>query len=405
MKSVITSVRPSQNTLTMPQRITLFLAVSVFLHVLFFLFFVRFLPALPVLDLKPKHVIEVTLITEKHKTPPKTVHPPRHKTIVRATPKAASGHKSAQHRVAVHPSLGKKQVVRHTTPHPKPKAVPKPIVIKHATIKPERSKLQSLTPLHSDKKNDPAEAVKKLPPKNTNTDVTNPLPHSDPADKAPPGKQTDPAGEGTTGTGTGDTGDKTGDSGGQGNGYGPFGIGNGNGEGPRHIVFVIDVSGSMVSRIERVKSEMSKSLDGLEPGESFTMLAFGDRVQTYDASLEDATPANVAQAKYWLSTLTLQEGTDLQAGLYQALDTDGVNVIVVMTDGVPTEGETDFDKIAKNIRKRNKHIGARIYTVAMIGKNPDGTDDSFEAAKLLQRLAKDSHGDYALHEVGTATPD
>lgn len=173
----------------------------------------------------------------------------------------------------------------------------------------------------------------------------------------------------------------------------------------RHIVYVIDVSGSMVSRIERVKDEMRKSLDGMQPGESFTILAFGDTVQPYDTSLEAASPANIAQAKSWLSTLTLQEGTDLQSGLYQALDTDGVNVVIVMTDGVPTEGEQDFDKIAKNIRNKNKRINARIFTVGMVGKNPDGTDDSFEATKLLKRLAKDSGGSFALRTVGVATPD
>jgi len=226
-----------------------------------------------------------------------------------------------------------------------------------------------------------------------------------PADNAPKGEQTVPAGEGNSGIGTGDTGDTTGDSGGNGNGYAPFGIGNGTGEGPRHIVYVIDVSGSMVSRIDKVKAEMRKSLSGLQSGESFTIMAFGDEVRTYDPALEDATPENIAQAKRWLSTLTLQEGTDLQAGLDQALDTDGVNVIIVMTDGVPTEGETDFDKIAKNIRNRNKHIGARIFTVGMVGKNPDGTDDSFEATKLLRRLAKDSGGGFDLRTVGLAMPE
>jgi len=335
------------------------------------------------------------------------VHPPHRVIVAQATPKAPSSHRSALHKPAVHPSQGKKQIVKHTTPHPVPKARPKVVMVKHVVVKPVAAQPSAPKIIAAAPAPSPI-TVPVAPPTPAPQPPLAPQPpvQAPPQpDNAPQGPQTAPAGEGSKGVGTGDTGDTTGDSGGAGNGYGPFGLGNGTGEGLRHIVYVIDVSGSMVSRIERVKDEMRKSLSGMLSGESFTILAFGDRVQSYDTALEPATKENITQAKTWLSTLTLQEGTDLQSGLYAALDTDGVNVIILMTDGVPTEGETDFDKIAKDIKKKNHNIKARIYTVGMVGKNPDGTDDSFEATKLLQRLSKDSDGEFELRTVGVATPD
>ncbi|MDQ2686497.1 MAG: VWA domain-containing protein [Armatimonadota bacterium] len=195
----------------------------------------------------------------------------------------------------------------------------------------------------------------------------------------------------------------TGNGTGSGSGGGPFGMGTGSGEGPRHIVYVLDISGSMTSRIDRAREELRASLAGLQPGESFNIITFSDDVHAFDRRLDPATPAMVRRASDFLDTLQVTGGTNLDDALARALTMRGVNVVFVMTDGVPTEGETNFRKIARNARALNGNH-ARIYTVGLVGKNPDGTDDSFEAADLLKQISRDSGGVSKIVPLGVAMP-
>ena len=87
----------------------------------------------------------------------------------------------------------------------------------------------------------------------------------------------------------------------------------------------------------------------------------------------------------------------------KALALPEVNEVILLTDGVPTEGETDFKALAREIRRMNPSH-ARISAVGMVGKNPDGTDDSFEATQLLQQIAHDSGGTSKVVTVGVASP-
>lgn len=185
----------------------------------------------------------------------------------------------------------------------------------------------------------------------------------------------------------------------------PFGIGKGiAGDGtPRHVVYVLDTSGSMRSRIDRAEAELRRALDGLRPGERFNIVAFSDTVRSFDSGMVSATPDTVQQASNYLDTLQARGGTNLEAAMLRALTRPGVNEIVLLTDGVPTDGETDFKALAREFRQLNSSH-ARISAVGLVGRNPDGTDDSFEAARLLQQIADDSGGTSKLVTLGVATP-
>ncbi|WP_123580611.1 VWA domain-containing protein [Abditibacterium utsteinense] len=199
------------------------------------------------------------------------------------------------------------------------------------------------------------------------------------------------------GSGGGGGGGGGGNSGGGGSG-GPFGIGGGAGEGPRHIVYVLDISRSMEPRIERARRELSDALAGLQPQESFNIVAFYGRFQLFKQKLLDVNPQNIAQAGAFLDSLRLDNGTNLERAMEKALGTRGVNVVVVITDGVPTYGEQDFDKLARRVRQLNKSK-ARIFTVGLVGKDPEGIDQTFEATRLLQQIAKESGGEFRLASV------
>ena len=185
----------------------------------------------------------------------------------------------------------------------------------------------------------------------------------------------------------------------------PFGVGKGlaGDGGPRHVVYVLDISGSMVSRITRADAEIRKALAGLRPDETFDIIAFNSDVQSFNTELSPATPGMVRQASVFLSTLQVTDGTNLEGAMTAALALPDVNEVVLLTDGVPTIGEQDFSKLARLIHRRN-HSRARISTVGMVGRNPDGTDDSFEAAHLLQQIAEDSGGASKIVPLGVATP-
>ena len=43
--------------------------------------------------------------------------------------------------------------------------------------------------------------------------------------------------------------------------------------------------------------------------------------------------------------------------------------------------------------------------MGLVGKNPDGSDDSFEAARLLKQLARESGGASRLVSLGRAERD
>lgn len=159
----------------------------------------------------------------------------------------------------------------------------------------------------------------------------------------------------------------------------------------------------MTSRITQARQEISHAIDTLQPGETFDVLAFCQDTQTFSDGLVPATAANENEAKRFLNRIELGPGTNLEAALRQSLAMPDVNVIVLVTDGVPTVGEQNWKKLERMARQENA-AGAKIYTVGLVGKNPDGTDDSFEATKLLETISKDSGGQNKTYTLGVATP-
>lgn len=199
------------------------------------------------------------------------------------------------------------------------------------------------------------------------------------------------------------------DQGGNGNGSGggPFEVGAQAGEGPRRIVYILDVSFSMEPRLERAKEELNDALTGLQADESFNIIAFYGNVRPFDEKLVAATPANIAGGRAFIDSLRVGRYTNLELAFEKAFAAPGVNVVVLITDGVPTYGlgspdfsQTDkidisanFGELAGRVRQLNRS-GARIYTVGIASKNPDGTPAIFEASGLLQRIATESGGTF-----------
>ena len=155
----------------------------------------------------------------------------------------------------------------------------------------------------------------------------------------------------------------------------------------------------METRIERAQQVLRAALKNLVPGESFGIVAFDERAYPFTAQLLPATPANIARAEVFLNDLKLDvqkhrtNGTNLQLALRRALQTRDVNVVVVITDGEPTIGETNATTIARKARGQNKYK-ARIDAVGWVGMGADGTPETFGASALLKQIARESGGEY-----------
>ncbi|HEY0076074.1 MAG TPA: VWA domain-containing protein, partial [Abditibacteriaceae bacterium] len=186
----------------------------------------------------------------------------------------------------------------------------------------------------------------------------------------------------------------------------PFGLGDGGGggQGPRRIVYVIDVSLSMQPRLARAKQELRDALKTLQSNELFNIVSFYGKAWPLSKKLLPATPQNLAQGQKFITALRLNKGTNLENAMQNALASADVNVVVVITDGVPTYGETDFSRLAARIRNLNRGR-ARIFTIGLVGKDPDGTDQSFEASQLLEQVARENNGDYRQVALGEVTPE
>ena len=182
---------------------------------------------------------------------------------------------------------------------------------------------------------------------------------------------------------------------------GPFGIGVGLpwSDAPRHVVYVLDVSGSMKTRIRRADSELEAALRELHTSDTFNIIAFSDDSRLFDPDMAEVSPQSVQRAGDFLADLPLGGQTNLEGAIARALMLRDVNEVVVLTDGVPTVGDTDFTTLARSVRRINS-AHARISTIGLVGVSSDGTDQSFEAAGLLEQIAHDSGGASKLVPLG-----
>ncbi len=136
---------------------------------------------------------------------------------------------------------------------------------------------------------------------------------------------------------------------------------------PRDMVLVLDTSGSMRGvKMEQARKALKYCLENLGPKDRFALINFATTVNKYRPGLLDASSDQVEQAKKWAAKLEATGGTAINDALAAALGyrTDDMGrsfTIVFFTDGQPTIGETNTDKILQNIQAKNT-ANTRIFT-------------------------------------------
>ncbi|XP_069668542.1 inter-alpha-trypsin inhibitor heavy chain H4 isoform X4 [Haliaeetus albicilla] len=130
---------------------------------------------------------------------------------------------------------------------------------------------------------------------------------------------------------------------------------------PKNVIFLIDRSGSMAGRkIEQTRAALLKILQDLRPEDHFSFITFNSRVAEWRSSLLQATAENMANAAGFVQTLSASGGTDINRALLTAvsvldkakrLPKSSVSMIILLTDGQPTSGESHVEVIQENIQK------------------------------------------------------
>uniref|UniRef100_A0A8C6QYS5 Inter-alpha-trypsin inhibitor heavy chain H1 n=1 Tax=Nannospalax galili TaxID=1026970 RepID=A0A8C6QYS5_NANGA len=131
----------------------------------------------------------------------------------------------------------------------------------------------------------------------------------------------------------------------------------------KNLVFVIDISGSMEGqKVKQTKEALLKILGDMRPEDYFDLVLFGSKVQSWKGSLVPASQANLQAAQDFVQRFSLAGATNLNGGLLRGIEilnkaqeshpelNTFASVLIMLTDGEPTEGETDRSQILKNVR-------------------------------------------------------
>jgi len=155
----------------------------------------------------------------------------------------------------------------------------------------------------------------------------------------------------------------------------------------KRITFVMDTSGSMMGdRIKLARDSLKYCVQKLNPKDEFNVIRFSTDVEALFEKPQLASEENVKKALGFVSGLEAIGGTAIDEAMARALkDGEGrgerPHMVMFVTDGNPTVGETDEGAIASRAKSSNK--GSRVFTFGV------GEDLN---ARLLDRLAEDGAG-------------
>jgi len=157
---------------------------------------------------------------------------------------------------------------------------------------------------------------------------------------------------------------------------------------PKDVIFVIDVSGSMQGeKIQQAREALQFCVKSLNKSDRFEIISFSTSVNKFQNSLKEAGGDEIKNAAYFIDNLNASGGTNINEALKQALqlkksDDERPTSIVFLTDGLPTEGEINIQRILDNLKKEKKEF-IRIFSFGV------GYDVN---TYLLDKLSEDYHG-------------
>ena len=124
----------------------------------------------------------------------------------------------------------------------------------------------------------------------------------------------------------------------------------------KDVAFVLDTSGSMAgNKLEQAKKALQFCVENLNDGDHFEIVRFSTETEPLFEKLVDATRENRRRAREFIEELKPTGGTAIDEALKKALALrpagDRPFMVIFLTDGKPTIGETVEDNIVANAAK------------------------------------------------------
>uniref|UniRef100_A0A7N9CQS2 Inter-alpha-trypsin inhibitor heavy chain 5 n=1 Tax=Macaca fascicularis TaxID=9541 RepID=A0A7N9CQS2_MACFA len=164
---------------------------------------------------------------------------------------------------------------------------------------------------------------------------------------------------------------------------------------PKNVVFVLDSSASMVgTKLRQTKDALFTILHDLRPQDRFSIIGFSNRIKVWKDHLISVTPDSIRDGKVYIHHMSPTGGTDINGALQRAIrllnkyvahndiGDRSVSLIIFLTDGKPTVGETHTLKILNNTREAARGQVC-IFTIGI------GNDVDF---RLLEKLSLENCG-------------
>jgi Ca-activated chloride channel family protein len=156
----------------------------------------------------------------------------------------------------------------------------------------------------------------------------------------------------------------------------------------KDIVFVLDTSGSMsdAGKMEKARAALLFGIRSLRAEDRFNVVSFAGEEHLMERGLVAANEQGRARGLQFVNGLRATGGTNindsLRAALRQFENSNRPKILVFMTDGLPTVGETNIQRIVENARSA-RQADTRIFTFGV------GYDVN---TALLDRLAAENGG-------------
>ncbi|XP_060713639.1 inter-alpha-trypsin inhibitor heavy chain H3-like isoform X2 [Tachysurus vachellii] len=159
---------------------------------------------------------------------------------------------------------------------------------------------------------------------------------------------------------------------------------------PKNVVFLIDQSGSMQgTKIHQTRLAMLKILGDLAEDDYFGLITFDSIVHVWNPELLQAKEENLEKAKSFVKAIQARGGTNINQVVLNGVEMikshprqGSASIVILLTDGDPTSGETNTERIQANVKK------------AIDGKFPlyclgFGFDVNFD---FLEKMAQENDG-------------
>jgi Ca-activated chloride channel homolog len=157
----------------------------------------------------------------------------------------------------------------------------------------------------------------------------------------------------------------------------------------KNVIFVFDTSGSMSSddKIGQARKALEFCVSKLNKKDNFNVIDFSTSVRKFKPNPVSGGNNEIESALKYIRNLDATGGTDINNALIEAIKQlslvdNPINMIIFLTDGQPTVGVTDEQKIIKNIELAN-NLNARLFVFGV------GYDVN---TRLLDELATSNRG-------------